>query len=200
MPPRGPRSVLWVVVVTKSACGTGLGCTPPATRPAMWAMSTISGAPTRLADRAHAREVDHARIRAGAGDDHLRLVLVGELLELVVIDPLVVLAHAVRDDRVELPGEIQRMAVREVAAVREVHAEHGVARLQQRQSTRSCWPARRNAAARWRARRRTAPSRARSPAIRRRPRIRSRRNNACRGSPRRTCWSSPSRRLRARPS
>ena len=28
MPPRGPRSVLCVVVVTKSACGTGLGCTP----------------------------------------------------------------------------------------------------------------------------------------------------------------------------
>ncbi len=56
-----------------------------------------------LGHRAHAREVDHARIRAGADDDHLRLVLVGELLELVVIDPLVVLAHAVRDDRVELP-------------------------------------------------------------------------------------------------
>ena len=25
MPARGPRSVLWVVVVTKSECGTGLG-------------------------------------------------------------------------------------------------------------------------------------------------------------------------------
>ena len=43
------------------------------------------------------------------------------------------LRHAVRDDRVELAGEIQRVAVRQVAAVREVHAEHGVARLEQRE-------------------------------------------------------------------
>ena len=35
MPPRGPRSVLWVVVVTNSASGTGDGCRPAATRPAM---------------------------------------------------------------------------------------------------------------------------------------------------------------------
>jgi hypothetical protein len=41
MPPRGPRSDLCVVVVVTWACGTGEGCTPPATRPAMWAMSTI---------------------------------------------------------------------------------------------------------------------------------------------------------------
>ena len=45
-PPRGPRRVLWVVVVTMSACGNGLGWTPAATRPAMWAMSTNSSAPT----------------------------------------------------------------------------------------------------------------------------------------------------------
>ena len=49
MPPRGPRSVLWVVEVTMSAYGTGEGCTPPATRPAMCAMSTISAAPTESA-------------------------------------------------------------------------------------------------------------------------------------------------------
>ena len=40
-PPRGPRRDLWVVVVTTWAWGTGLGCTPPATRPAKCAMSTI---------------------------------------------------------------------------------------------------------------------------------------------------------------
>ena len=28
MPPRGPRKVLCVVVVTKSACAIGLGCMP----------------------------------------------------------------------------------------------------------------------------------------------------------------------------
>ncbi len=40
-PPRGPPSVLCVVVVTTSAYGTGLGCSPAATRPAKCAMSTI---------------------------------------------------------------------------------------------------------------------------------------------------------------
>jgi len=46
MPPRGPRSVLWVVVVTNSHSGTGLGWTPAATSPAMWAMSKSTTAPT----------------------------------------------------------------------------------------------------------------------------------------------------------
>ena len=40
IPPRAPPSVLWIVVETTSACGTGLGCSPAATRPAKWAMST----------------------------------------------------------------------------------------------------------------------------------------------------------------
>jgi len=53
----------------------------------------------RLAD---AREIDDARIRARADDDHLRLVLVGKAIELVVIDALVFFAHAVRNDRVQL--------------------------------------------------------------------------------------------------
>ena len=86
-----------------------------------------------IGGRANAREVDDARIGARADDDHLRPVLVGQAIELVVVDPLVVLAHAVGHDRVELAGEVQRVAVREVAAVRQVHAEHRVARLEQRQ-------------------------------------------------------------------
>ena len=81
-------------------------------------------------------EIDDARIRAGADDDHLRTVFVGEAIDLVVVDPLVRLAHAVRDDRVELAGEVERVAVRQVAAVREVHPEHRVAWLQQRQIDR----------------------------------------------------------------
>ena len=46
IPPLGPRSVLCVVVVVTSAYGIGLGCAPPATRPAICAISTISNAPT----------------------------------------------------------------------------------------------------------------------------------------------------------
>ena len=84
-------------------------------------------------DLGDAREVDDARVGARAHHDHLRLVLVREPRELVVVDPLVLFAHAVRNDGVELAREIQRVAVREVSAVREVHAEDRVARLEQRQ-------------------------------------------------------------------
>ena len=48
-PPRGPRRVLWVVVVTTWANGIGLKSpfsTLPATSPAKCAMSTIRTAPT----------------------------------------------------------------------------------------------------------------------------------------------------------
>ena len=48
-PPRGPRSVLCVVVVTTSANGTGFGYSPLAMRPATWAMSTMKYAPTESA-------------------------------------------------------------------------------------------------------------------------------------------------------
>ena len=43
--------------------------------------------------------------------------------------PLVVLPDAVGHDLVEQAGEVQRVAVREVSAVRQVHAHHGVAGL-----------------------------------------------------------------------
>mmetsp|Transcript_27688 Transcript_27688/g.87539 ORF Transcript_27688/g.87539 Transcript_27688/m.87539 type:complete len:329 (+) Transcript_27688:28-1014(+) len=45
-PPRGPRRLLCVVLVTTSACGKGDGCRPVATRPLMCAMSTSKYAPT----------------------------------------------------------------------------------------------------------------------------------------------------------
>ena len=60
-------------------------------------------------------------------------MLVGQPRKLVVVDALIVLSHAVRDNRVELAGEVEGMAVREMSAMREVHAEHRVARLQQRE-------------------------------------------------------------------
>ncbi len=51
-------------------------------------------------------------------------------LERVVIDRLGLLAHAVVDDAVEAAGEIHLVAVREVAAVREVHGQDQVAGLE----------------------------------------------------------------------
>ena len=86
-----------------------------------------------LRRRADAREVDDAGIRARADHDHLRLVLVGQPIELVVVDPLVVRLHAVGDDFVQQARKVERVAVRQVAAVREVHAEDGVARLHDRE-------------------------------------------------------------------
>ena len=52
-----------------------------------------------------------------------------EPLEFLVVDPLIVFANAVRDDVVQLAGEVERVAVREVSAVRQVHPQHRVARL-----------------------------------------------------------------------
>ena len=62
--------------------------------------------------------------------------------------------------RNSVPGEVHRRPVRQVAAVRQRQPEQRVARLEQRRGRRPCWPAPRSAAARWRARRRTAALRA----------------------------------------
>ena len=86
MPPRGPRSVLCVVVVTTWACGNGLGMRPAATRPAKCAMSTRKCAPTSSAMARNAGEIDLPRIGRAAGDDDARLVLMRELTHLIHID------------------------------------------------------------------------------------------------------------------
>ena len=89
MPPRGPRSVLCVVVVTTWACGQ---------RARMHAAGDQAGevrhvdhqiGADRIGDLAEAREVDDARIGGAAGDDHLGLVLLRELLDLVIVDAVV---------------------------------------------------------------------------------------------------------------
>jgi hypothetical protein len=76
-------------------------------------------------------EVDDARVGAGARHDELRPVFLRQVADLVVVDALVVLAHAVGDHVVEHTAEVDRRAVRQMAAVREVHAEDRVTRLEQ---------------------------------------------------------------------
>ncbi len=83
-----------------------------------------------LGDGGDALEVNDAGIGAGAGDDHLGFVLVGKLFDFVVVDALVILANAIGDELVHAAGKIERMAVGEVAAVGEIHAENGVAGLE----------------------------------------------------------------------
>ena len=48
-----------------------------------------------VGDLAEAREIDDARIGAAAGDDQLGLVLFGQARQFVVVDDLVLAAHAV---------------------------------------------------------------------------------------------------------
>ena len=86
----------------------------------------------RIGDLAEARKIDDARIGAAARDDHLRLVLFGQAGQLVVIDALVVAAHAVGNHLIGLARKVERMAVRQVAAVRQVHAQDRVAGLKHR--------------------------------------------------------------------
>src|SRR5437667_246174 len=67
--------------------------------------------------------------------DYARPVLHRKALGLRVID-LLVLAEAIGDDLVELARVVDRRAVREVAAVRERHAEQRIARTQRRRVNR----------------------------------------------------------------
>ena len=85
----------------------------------------------RRADAGDPGKIDDPRIRARTHHDHLGLVLVREPLHLLVVDALVLFADAVRNDRIELAGEVERMTVRQMSAVRQVHAEHRVSGLEQ---------------------------------------------------------------------
>src|SRR5207245_131950 len=114
MPPRGPRSVLWVVVVTKSAMPTGDGWSPAATSPAgcgMWAEHSGAGLQQGEVDghvglRARVRldvGVLGAEQLLGAGDREV-LDDVHDLAAAVVASPRVSLGVLVgqhRSDRLE---------------------------------------------------------------------------------------------------
>ena len=65
-------------------------------------------APTSLAISREALEVDDARVGAGAGDDHLGPVLLGEALDLVVVDRLGLGVQAVGHDLEQLAREVDR--------------------------------------------------------------------------------------------
>ena len=71
-PPRPPPIVLWIVVVTTSAYGTGLGCSPAATSPAKCAISTTRYAPT---SSAIARNRTKSKNRGYA--DHPAMIIFG---------------------------------------------------------------------------------------------------------------------------
>ena len=83
-------------------------------------------------DRGHPFEIEDARIRAVAGEQHLGPHLFRLSLQHVVIDPLRVRIDPIGHEVVELAREIDGTAVAEVTAVAQVHAQHGVPRIEHR--------------------------------------------------------------------
>ena len=83
----------------------------------------------RIGDLPQPRKIDDARIGRRAGRDHRRLGFLGEFLQRVVIDLLGLFVDAVMRDLIKLAGEIRRMAVRKMAAMREIHRQDFVARF-----------------------------------------------------------------------
>ncbi len=199
MPPRGPRSVLCVVEVTKSASGTGEGCKPVATSPGNVREIDHQRGADLVGDLAKRLVFHDPRIGARSGNDELGAVFERFCAHFVEVDQLGILLHAVRDRVVQLAGEAHLRSVGEVAAVRERHAEHGIAGLQKRHEDRHV---RLRAGVRLDVRvlgRRRAACSDRLRASPRRQPIRSRRSSAFRDSLRRTCWSSRSPWLRGPP-
>ena len=81
-------------------------------------------------------EIELPRVGGPAGQDELRPALAGDALDLGHVDAVVVFADVVRGDVVELAGEVELHAVREVAAVRQIEPEDGVAGGEQRRHRR----------------------------------------------------------------
>ena len=98
----------------------------------MCAMSTKKTAPTALRDFREPFEINDARVGARARDNHLWRILAREPFDFVIINCFRFFRDAVGNEFVHLAGKIQRVAVSEVAAVREIHAEDRVAGLQRR--------------------------------------------------------------------
>ena len=84
-----------------------------------------------IGDVTEALPVDDARIGRETGDDHLRLVLARQRLNLVVVDLAGLQDDAVLHRVVDLAREVDLGAVGQVTTVSEAHAQHGVVRLEQ---------------------------------------------------------------------
>ena len=96
MPPRGPRSVLCVVVVTTCACGSGLGNTPGGDQAGEVRHVHHEVGADLVGHLANAGEVDGARIGGAAGDDQLRPFGARQPFQFVVVEQSV-LARARRN-------------------------------------------------------------------------------------------------------
>ena len=77
-------------------------------------------------------EVNDAGIGGSAGNDHLGLVLVGQLPHLIIVDTVGHRIDTIGDHMIVLAGEVDRRAMGQMSALIQVHAHDGVAQLAQR--------------------------------------------------------------------
>ena len=84
-----------------------------------------------VGNRAETQPVDRERISRGAGDYHLRLVLARQALDLGIVNDFGGI-EPITECMVNLAARADRRAMRQMAAVREGHAEDSVAGLEHR--------------------------------------------------------------------
>ena len=85
-----------------------------------------------VGDLPEALEVQQARVRRPAGEDHLRPALVGDPLHLVHVDQARLAVDLVGGDVVQLAADVDLHPVGEVAAVGQLEPHHRVAGIEQR--------------------------------------------------------------------
>ena len=83
-----------------------------------------------IRDRSEFSKIDHTRICAGPCHDQLRTLLQRDLPHRLIIDSLALRIHAIIDELIQQAAEVQRMPMRQMAASRQIHAQHLVSRLQ----------------------------------------------------------------------
>ena len=84
--------------------------------------------PHLMGDVGKGLEVDDAGVGGSASQDHLGLMLLGQIPDLVVVD-IALLIDTIGHHVVVLAGEVDGRAVGQVATVGQIHAQHGVAVL-----------------------------------------------------------------------
>src|SRR5271156_2521153 len=80
----------------------------------------------------HAGKVDDPGVGAASSDNELWLLALSSGFEKVVVDPLRLLIYAIEDHPVELAGETELVPVGQMAAMRQVKPQDGVAGVDDR--------------------------------------------------------------------
>ena len=88
-----------------------------------------------MCDLGHFLEVDGTRIRGCTCNDQLRAMLLDSLLKFSIVDEAI-LVYAVGNKVVVLAGLVDRRAVAQVTALRQIHTHNGVAQIEQSEVNR----------------------------------------------------------------